>query len=263
MINPLAYLLGPFIGVLPALVLGWLLSLLCGIHAVRNGRSMMWLWILIIAPGLGAAIYFFAEIMPGLGGGRAARQMGKAARAALDPARDYREARRALEETPSVGNRMRLAQAAGALGRWQEAEADWAQCAAGQYADDPAILMGWARALLELGRYEDALARLETLRALGREGETPQAALAFARAYEGLGRLEEAEAPYRFAADRVPGLEAAARYAAFLAKAGRPEEARAQFAEIERRFARIAGPLKAEARPWRDLAAQAAGGARP
>jgi hypothetical protein len=41
------------------------------------------------------------------------------------------------------------------------------------------ILMGHADALLELGRWEEALTRLEQLRKQGREGETPQVALAF------------------------------------------------------------------------------------
>ena len=35
-------------------------SLLCGIHAVRSGRAQTWLWILVIAPGIGPLIYLFA-----------------------------------------------------------------------------------------------------------------------------------------------------------------------------------------------------------
>ncbi|MGE0829963.1 MAG: hypothetical protein AB7O04_11495 [Hyphomonadaceae bacterium] len=235
-------------------------SLLCGIHVIRTGREMFWLWILVIAPLLGPAIYVLAVVVPEMLGGRAARSVGKAARQALDPERALREAKQALEDTPTVGNRMRVAHAAAALGRWEEAETHWREAAQGQFADDPAVLMGHATALLELGQFDKALAQLEKLRALGKEGETPQAALAFGRALEGLGRLEEADAPYRFAADRVPGLEAGARYVAYLAKAGRRDDARIGFEEIERRFGKIAPALKAEARPWRDLAARAAQG---
>jgi hypothetical protein len=119
--------------------------------------------------------------------------------------------------------------------------------------------MGHANALLELGRHADALKRLEQVRALGREGETPQVALACARAYEGLGRNEEADDAYRFAADRVPGLEAGGRYVAFMAKTGRREDAEIGLAELDRRLAKIAPPLRAEARQWRDLAARALG----
>ena len=237
----------------------YLPALLCGIHVVRSGRELYWLWIFVIAGPLGAAIYFLAIILPELMGGRTARNVGKAARQALDPERDYRGAMRALDDTPTVGNRMKLAQAAAALGRWSDSEAQWAQCVEGHWAEDPAILLGHAHALLELERWGEALARLEQVKALGREGETAIVALAFARAYEGLDRAGEADAAYRFAADRVPGLEAGARYVAFMAKTGRRGDAEIGLGEIERRLAKIAPPLRAEARVWRDMAAKALG----
>lgn len=239
------------------LILHYLPALLCGIHVVRTRREMYWLWILVIGGSLGAAIYVLAVILPEMLGGRTARNVGAAARQALDPEREYRAAQRALEDTPTVGNRIKLAEAAATLGRWSEAEAVWAECAEGHWADDPAILFGHAAALLELGRFEEALAQLERLKAHGREAETPRATLAFARAYEGLGRNQEADAAYRNAADRVPGLEGGARYVAFMAKTGRRGDAEIGMAEIERRLAKIAPPLRAEARAWRDMAARA------
>jgi hypothetical protein len=241
-------------------ILGWLPALLCGIHVIRTGRDMFWLWILIIGGPLGAAIYVLAIIVPELFGGRTARRVGAAARQALDPERELRDARQALDDTPTVANRMRVAHAAAALGRWADAEAQWREAAQGHFAEDPAVLMGHAAALIELGRFDAALERLQQLRALGREGETPQAALAFARAYEGLGRNDEAEAPYRFAADRVAGLEAGGRYVAFMARTGRKADAEVGLAELDRRLAKIAPPLRAEARRWRDLAARALSG---
>jgi hypothetical protein len=242
------------------LILTYIPSLLCGVHVVRTGREMFWLWLFIIGPIIAPAFYVLAVLAPGWMGGRTARTVGRAARQALDPERDHRAAKAALEDTPTVGNRMRLAQASAALGRWDEAERHWRQCAEGQWADDPAILLGHAGALLELKRYQEALDQLDQVKALGKEGESPNAMLARARALEGLGRFEEADPPYRFAADRVPGLEAGARYVAFMAKTGRKADAEIGLTEIERRFAKIAGPLKAEARVWRDLAARAVEG---
>jgi hypothetical protein len=241
------------------LILSYLPSLLCGIHVVRTGREMYWLWIFVIAPMLGPAFYLFAVLVPEWMGGRTARGIGRATQQALDPERDYRNAMRALEDTPTIGNRMKVAQAAAALGRWDDSEAQWAQCVDGHWAEDPAILMGHANALLELGRHQEALTRLEQLKKLGREGETPVVALAFARAYEGLGRNTEADDAYRFAADRVPGLEAGGRYVAFMAKVGRREDAEIGLAELDRRLTKIAPPLRPEARIWRDIAAKALG----
>ncbi|OQA41448.1 MAG: hypothetical protein BWY49_00398 [Candidatus Omnitrophica bacterium ADurb.Bin314] len=239
------------------LILTYLPSLLCGMHVVRTGREMFWLWLFIIGPVIAPAFYFFAVLLPEMMGGRTARGVGKVAQHALDPEREYRNALRALDDTPTVGNRMKVAHAAAALGRWADAEAQWALAAEGQWADDPAVLRGHADALLELGRWDEALARLEQLRKQGREGETPQVALAFARAYEGLGRNQEADDAFRFAADRVPGLEAGGRYVAFMAKMGRREDAEIGLAELERRLQKIAPPLRPEARIWRDMAANA------
>ena len=241
------------------LILSYVPSLLCGWHVVRTGREMFWLWLFIIGPMIAPAFYLFAVLIPEWMGGRTARGLGRATQHALDPDRDYRNAMRALEDTPTIGNRMKVAQAAAALGRWDDAEAQWAQCVDSHWAEDPAVLMGHANALLELGRNEEALARLEQLKKLGREGETPVVALAFARAYEGLGRNQEADDAYRFAADRVPGLEAGGRYVAFMAKAGRRQDAETGLAELDRRLQKIAPPLRAEARVWRDIAAKALG----
>jgi hypothetical protein len=241
------------------LILTYAPSVLCGIHVLRTGREMFWLWLFIIGPMIAPAFYLFAVLIPEWMGGRTARGLGRATQQALDPDRDYRNAMRALEDTPTIGNRMKVAQAAAALGRWDDAEAQWAQCVDSHWAEDPAVLIGHANALLELGRCQEALARLEQLKKLGREGETPVVALAFARAYEGLGRNQEADDAYRFAADRVPGLEAGGRYVAFMAKAGRRQDAETGLAELDRRLQKIAPPLRAEARVWRDIAAKALG----
>ena len=165
------------------LILSYIPSLVCGVHVVRSGREMYWLWIFVIAPMLGPAFYFFAVLLPEMMGGRTARGLGKAAQQTLDPERDYRNALRAMEDSPTVGARMKVAQAAAALGRWDDAEAQWALCAGGHWGDDPAILLGHADALLELRRFDEALKQLDKLKALGEpEGKAPRTALAFARA---------------------------------------------------------------------------------
>jgi hypothetical protein len=230
---------------------------------VRTGQNLTWIWLLIIGGPLGAAIYFVAVMLPDLTGGRTARKVKDAAKKLIDPEGEYKQALAKLDETPTTDARMRAAQAAAAIGRWQDAERLWAGCAEGRWAEDPTILFGHARALLEIDRFDEALKRLEQLKALGRDGETPQAALAFARAYEGLGRLDEAEDPYRYAADHVPGLEAGARYVAFMAKTGRLGDAEIGLGELDRRLQKISPALRGEARAWRDRAAKEIAAAAP
>ncbi|MEK7266916.1 MAG: hypothetical protein AAB227_12545 [Pseudomonadota bacterium] len=242
---------------MPYLILSYLPALICGIHVVRTGQNMYWIMLLVIGGPLGALIYFFAIMLPDLTGGRTARKVTGAASRLIDPERDYKQALKRLDDSPTVDARMKAAHAAAAIGRWEDAERMWSGSATGRWAEDPTILLGHARALIELSRFEETLARLEQLQKLGgREAESPQAALTFARAYEGLGRNEEAEEPYRFAADRLPGLEAGARYVAFMAKTGRLSDAETGLAELNRRLAKISPALRGEARVWRDLAAK-------
>ena len=40
------------------------LQILCGLHVVKTGRPLYWLFIIIIAPFLGCLIYFVAEMLP-------------------------------------------------------------------------------------------------------------------------------------------------------------------------------------------------------
>ena len=244
---------------LPGLVLivGFLIAM-C-VHVVRTGRELFWIWIiLIIFPPVGALVYFIAIVAPELFRGPTARKLGRAAKDTLDPARAYRDAKAAHDMAPTVHNQMKLATAASELGHHAEAEALYAVAMQGVHADDPALLLGRAKALIELGRPAEALPLLEQLTE-DKEGQTPQAVLALARALEGLGRAHDANNAYEWAAPRFPGLEGVARQAAFLAREGRRPEAEAALAEIDRRIERANPHFRKEARVWRDFAAQAIG----
>jgi hypothetical protein len=243
---------------LPAFGLSLLIAIALCVHVVRTNQNMFWLWVILIFQPLGGLIYVVAILLPDLLGGTRARRLGQAARETLDPGREYRQAKTAVDEAPTVHNRMRLAAAAAALGRHAEAEVLYGEAAQGIHADDPTLLLGRANALLELGRPAEALPLLEKL---GEdEARAPRSAavsLAFGRAYEGLGRFADADSAYQSAAGRMPGLESLARYAAFLAHTGRRPEAVEALADIDRRIAKASPQFRREGRVWRDLAAQA------
>jgi hypothetical protein len=244
---------------LPAFGLSLLFSIALCVHVVRTNQAMYWLMIILMLQPLGGVVYLVAIVLPSMAGSTAARRAVQSARETLDPTREYREARAALDDTPTVHNQMRLARAAAAMGRHEEAEGLYARAATGIHADDPVLLLGRAVALVELERYAEALTFLDQLGRDSDKGRTPQAALAMGRAYEGLGRMSEADTAYQWAAGRLPGLEGLGRYAAFLARAGRTTEARDALTEIDRRIASAAPPFRKEGRMWRDLAARAIG----
>ncbi len=240
----------------PVFGISLIFSLVLAVHAVRTHQQIYWVWIILVIP-FGNLVYAVAIVLPELLGGSTARRMASATRDTLDPSRDYRQARAAYDDTPTVANAIRLGHAAAGMGRHEDAERLFREAAQGVHADDPTLLLGRANALIELGRFDEALSELEHLGKDQAQGRTPQAALALGRAYEGLGRFTEADTAYDWAAGRLPGLEAPARYTAFLAHTGKLDEARAQLAEIDRRVARADPAFRKEGRQWRDLAAAA------
>jgi hypothetical protein len=241
-------------------LLGLLFSIALCVHVVRSGQNMMWLYLILFLSPIGGVIYVIAVLVPQWTGGPTARKAREAARETLDPTRDYRLAKQAADDTPTVHNRMRLAAAAGELGKWDEAETVYRTAAQGVHAEDPALAYGLARALVELGRYAEARPILEKLEA--DHPRTPQTALQLGRVYEGLGLAQQADAPFNYAAARLPGLEGLARQAAFLAHTGRKAEAQEALNEIDKRLARTNARFQKEGRQWRDLAAEAVRRAR-
>ena len=237
-------------------LLSLLISILLCVHVVRTNQQLFWIFLILFVPVLGALVYVIAVLVPEMTGGTRAKRMGMAAREALDPTREYRQSKAALDESPTVHNRMRTAAAAAQMGRHAEAEQLYAEAAQGIHADDPALLLGRANALIELGRANEALPLVDKL-VQEQATRSPATALAQARVYEALGHYKEADAAYQWAAGRLPGLEALARYAAFLAHTGRKSEAADSLAEIDRRIERSNPQFRRESRPWRDLAAQA------
>lgn len=233
--------------------LSLLIAIALAVHVVRTGREYYWLWIILVFQPLGGIVYLAAIVLPELVGGRTARTLGKATRQTLDPGRDWRQAKAAWDDAPTVANAIRLAQACAAQGRFDEAEALYREAAQGIHAEDPTLLVGRASALVELGRPAEALTVLEPL------GRTAPTVLTLGRAYEALDRLSEADSAYQWAVERLPGLEAISRYAAFLARTGKRAEAQDLLKEIDRRITRADPAFRKEGRAWRALAAEAIG----
>lgn len=97
------------------------LQVLCIVHVVRTGRNQIWIMALMFLPVASAVAYFVVEILPGMQGNRHVRTVRAKAVAAIDPEREVRAARSALELADTIANRVRLADALAELGRYGEA----------------------------------------------------------------------------------------------------------------------------------------------
>ena len=241
---------------MPLLILYWVLPIACGIHVVRTGRPLFWLWIIIFAPMIGCAIYVIVEVIPELmGSPRAQRAAGRAKRI-VDPNRAYRAALDRLEAADTVDNRRAVAEHYLERGMNDEAAKLYASTLTGVHQDDPALLFGLARAEFAAGRAAEALQALDQLKAANPGYQSPDAHLIYARALEALGRDAEAREEYEALAGYYPGAEARCRYALLLKKMGEGEKARALFAEIVKSLDRAGRRFIREQREWYDLARQ-------
>lgn len=237
-----------------------LLQIVCVVHVVKTGRSFLWIYVLLFLPGLGVLAYVAVEIMPGLLRSRGARNFGSSAVGALDPGRELRNRRQALEEADTVDNRRLLAEALVAAGHHAEAMELYRGILTGIHADDPGMLMGMARAAYGLGQYELALATVTELGETNPRYQAAEAQLLRAMALEGLGRDDEAAADYAELVTHASGEEVRCRYALLLQRHGDQAGAKALFDEILARSRRSPRHYRSHEREWIDIARREAAG---
>jgi hypothetical protein len=173
---------------------------------------------------------------------------------AFDPGKELRAAARDVEACGSVENRARLARECMEHGMHGEAAALYRSCLNGVHETDPDIRHGLAAALLESGRFEEALGVAQELRASHPAFRAAELALLLARALEGAGRLEEALGELKVLADTYPGEEGRWRYGALLGRMGRAQDAQEVFRRMLRNAERQPSHYREAQRGWLDMA---------
>ena len=209
-------------------ILGFLhiaVAIFFAVHAVRTGRQLYWIMILILFPFLGSVVYFFAEFLPEMRHSTVARKSVRVVGALVDPNRELREARLAFERTPTVDNRSRLAEALLARGDADEAMEQFQACASGPYAKDVKFRRGLARAQLAAARQAAAAGTLEALFADSPQEADGEAALWLAQALTAVDETR-ALAAFERALHVHNSTETQAAYGIYLARLGRDAQAR-------------------------------------
>jgi hypothetical protein len=203
-----------------------LLQVACVVHCVRSGRSGLWIMAIIAFPVLGSLAYGVLEILPQYRGRREVRAVSAAAAKKIDPERDLRTAREALETADTAAGRAALGDALADAGRWREAASHYGEALAmTPGAGDRGLRVKLARAELEAGGAAAARDMLRALPPSALPSENDRAALLLARSLDEAGDADEALSLYADVGGRLPGAEAQCRHAALLIRLGRPAEA--------------------------------------
>lgn len=228
------------------------IELICVIHAVRNGKVWPWIYVIVFLPVVGSVAYIAVEMAPAMMGGRTARKFGSNVRDLADPHRGLRERLREVEMVGSVDAKRALAEEYMRRNAPAEAVSLYTSALQGQFAHDPALLFGLARAQFQAGDAAGTQASLDALQAADPAFVSADAHLLYARALEAQGKLDEARNEYQKLARYYPGEEARCRHAMLLEKMG--ANARPIYEEIQRSLDGAPRHYRKAQREWGDIA---------
>lgn len=196
------------------------------VHVIKTGRSMIWIWVLVLLPLAGTIAYLLVEILPELLGSKTGRRMQRGIKGVVNPNRDINTASQNYAVVDTVENTIRLAEECLNKKLYQDAKPLFEKALKGIHEDDPDFMFGLARAEFGLQNYSECKALLDRLIEKNPDYKNVHAHLLYARAVEMVGDVEAALKEYEVLDGYYPGPEASYRYAMLLKQQGEAEKAR-------------------------------------
>jgi hypothetical protein len=236
-----------------------LISLAVAYHAIRNGKSPMWLVGLALGsflyPPLGTfAIwigYLLFAVIPDMLGSAPARRLADNVVNAADPGRSYREKLRNVELVGSVDSKRALAEECIRTGRFPDAIELYESAMQGPLGGaDPTLLKGLGRARMLSGQGAEAEALFVKLKEVDPAAFDADAELDYARALALQSKNDAAVAQYEKVVARYPGEEARARFGLLLESLGQTARAQALFTEILKSVKGAPSYYRSRQREW-------------
>ena len=223
------------------------------IDVLRHGSNRFWIMALMFLPLASTIAYLIVEVLPRMRHHRHVRYAQAKIIDKLDPERELRSARDALDVARTAANRIRLGDALVAHGRYSEALPLYRD-AIGAGRIDYRTGEKLARCQYLSDKNDEALATLDAMTPPSSPSDRDRIALLRARVLEDLHRDAEAEAIYADLVDRFPGDEVRCRYAGLLLNQGRRADARRLLDEVEHRLKRMNRQQKSANAPMYDWA---------
>lgn len=210
------------------------------VHIVKTGRGMMWVFIVLFFPLVGALAYFIVEILPELSQSRTARNVRRGLSKTVDPNKEFRSAAQNLALADTVQNAITLGDHHLEKSQFGEAKELYQRFLKGVHSDDPVLLLGLARAHFALGEFAEAISALDRLKTANPDFKSPEGHMLYARSQEALGNTAAAIHEYEALSRHYSGPEAVCRLALLLKSTGEVQRAAELFQRIAEE-SRVAG----------------------
>ena len=210
-----------------------IIAVFFAIHAMRQGREMYWLWVLFVFPFLGSLVYFFAVYLPNSRLENALRSGSSEALKLLNPGKNLRDAERAYDLTPSVGNQMRVASALLAAGKTAQAIRTFDACLERASANDLDLRIEAAKAKIEGDQAEQAITLLRDVRRQNDAYRVQEVTLLSARALANAGQDSAAGQQFEYLYKNFGAIEVKVEYAIWLLSRKKTAQANEVKTEID------------------------------
>lgn len=217
---------------MPILILSVIVQIALIVHVIRTGRPTYWVFILLIAPGIGSLAYAIVELLPELSSNYRARSAVRGVKKTLDPGGDLRRLEQKHKISGSVDATRHLAEELVEAGRFEEAIGRYEDALTGLYEQDPDLLLGLATAQFANEQFAEARETLDRLKQHNPEYRSSAGHLIYARSVEACGDLDGAREEYVAVVAYFAGAEARVRYARFLESQDDNDDALAEYEEI-------------------------------
>ena len=238
---------------MPILALAELLfQAFCIRHAMMSGKQE-WIYILLI-PGVGPVAYTIMELIPSFANTRRGQRVVVDVKTILDPDAEYRKRKQDVELSGTPAAKAALAEECARKGMFDDAAELYRSALTGMYADDPNLLLAYAKILIDKGDFAEAQAALDHLRAKNPNFQSSDGHLLYARTLEGQGKNDEATAEYEAVSAYFPGFEAKVRYALFVQKLGQAVRAREMMEAVVKAYKQLPRHAQDLNRDWYNVA---------
>jgi len=193
---------------------------------------MYWVFIILLAPGIGSLAYAIVELLPEISNSAQGRRAMRGVRKTFDPGGDLRQRQREHKLSGSVDAARHLAGELIESGQYTEAIEHYEKSLTGLYKYDPDLLLGLATARFQNEEFENARDALELLIEQNPDFKSQDGHLLYARSVAACGDEDKALDEYVAVTAYYAGAEARLQYGLFLDEKGDEAAALAEFQEI-------------------------------